>query len=210
MVIYDKFYNPLFQRTRDTPKDSDRNSLLLRSPSHRERSPSPNSPHQLSLTINGTTTNLNSQRQSRKRSKKVPVWRIRSYKRSKISIYQRSLVSPTTDTQGRSNLDIQKDPNNSSNNKIIIQNPYCTTEDKRELCSPHTDYSLSSRTEEPVTFVTRKAHAIENNFDNLMNELQASFNITRTVINNHRNFIESKLNQMTEQCEKLSINLNDS
>jgi len=120
------------------------------------------------------------------------------------------VVLPPTDTHGRSNLDIQQDPNDSSNNKIIIQNPYCTTEDKREICSSHTDYSSSLRTEEPVNLITRKAHILENNFDNLMNELQASFNITRTVINNHRNLIESKLNQMTQQCEKLNIKLNDS
>lgn len=205
MVIYDKFYYSLFQ-----PKDSDRNSLLPSCPSHRNRSSSPNSSHQLSLTINGITTNLTSQRQSRKRSKTIPVCRIRSYKRSRASIDQRSVVLPPTDTHGRSNLDIQQDPNDSSNNKIIIQNPYCTTEDKREICSSHTDYSSSLRTEEPVNLITRKAHILENNFDNLMNELQASFNITRTVINNHRNLIESKLNQMTQQCEKLNIKLNDS
>jgi len=209
VVIYYKFSNPLFQGSRGIPKESDRNSVLLSSPSHREPSPSLNSPNQLSPTINSTTTNQNSQHQSRKRSKTIPVCQIRSYKKSKISIGKRSVTLPIK-THCRSNLDIQQNPNDSSNNKIIIGNPYGTTEDKSELCSSHTDCSSSLRTEEPVTLDTTKAHVVADNFDNLMNDLKDSFNITRMIINNHRRLIESQFNQITQQCEKLRINLNDS
>ncbi|CAI6359732.1 unnamed protein product [Macrosiphum euphorbiae] len=201
MVVYYKsvISNPLFQFTRG----SDRKSVLLSSPSHRESSPSLNSPHQLSPTINSTTTNQNSQRQFRKRSRTIPAYRSRSNKRSKISIGQRS-VSPPIDTHGRSNLDIQQNPNDSSNNKIIIRNPYGTTEDKRELYSSYTDCSSSLSTD------TTKAHVLEDGFDNLINDLKDSFNITRKIFNNYRSSIESQYNQITQQCEKLRINLNDS
>jgi len=210
VVVYYKFGNPLFQRTRGIPKGSDHNSILLSSPSHREPNTSLNSTHQLSPAINSITTNQNSQRQSRKRSDSIPVCKIKSYKRSKISIDQIS-VSPPIDTHGRSNLDIQQNPNDNSNNKIIIQNPFGTTEDKSELCSSHTDCSSSLRTKEPaVTLDTKKAHVLEDNFDNLMNDLKVSFGITRMVINNHRRLIESQYNQIIQQCEQLRINLNDS
>jgi len=201
MVVYYKsvISNPLFQFTRG----SDRNSVLLSSPSHRESSPSLNSLHQLSPTINSTTTNQNSQLQSRKRSRTIPAFRSRSYKRSKIFIGQRS-VSPPIDTHGRSNFDIQQNPNDSSNNKIIIRNPYGTTEDKRELYLSYSDCSSSLSTD------TTKAHVLEDGFDNLINDLKDSFNITRKIFNNYRSSIESQYNQITQQCEKLRINLNDS
>jgi len=120
------------------------------------------------------------------------------------------VVPSPIDTHGRSNnLNVHQNPNENSSNKNSNQNTSSLTEDKSQLCSSQTKYSPSLCTEEPVTLATRKAH-IENNVDNLMNDLQVSFNITRMVINNHRSFIESKLKQMTEQCEKLSISLNDS
>ncbi|KAL5238192.1 hypothetical protein ACI65C_005602 [Semiaphis heraclei] len=194
--------SPCVSGTRGKPNDSDSNSTPLSSPSHSECIPSsshpslPNSPHQFSLTINSAINNQNSQHQSRKRSK--------------IVIGQRSEVPFPIDTHGRSNnLNVHQNLYENSSNKNSNQNTSSSTEDKSQLCSSLTEYSSSLCTEEPVTFATRKAH-IENNVDNLMNDLQISFNITRMVINNHRSFIESKLKQMTQQCEKLSISLNDS
>lgn len=205
----------MFQLTRVKPNDSgSSSSTLLSSPSRSECSPSsshppsPNSPNQLLPTINSTNSNQSSQRQSRKRIRVIPVHRVKPYKKRRIFNDKRS-VSPLIDANSRSNLDIHQNPNDNSNNKKSIQNPSCTTEDKSHLCSSHTDCLSSLNTLEAVTLAKSKAH-IENNVDDLMNELQTSFNITRMVFNNHRSFVQSKLNQMTQQCEQLSISLNKS
>jgi len=202
VIVFDKFTNSLFQRTRGEPNDSDNNSTPLSSPSHSERSsssshpPSLNLSHQFSPNIKSTTNNRKSQHQSRKRSR--------------IFIGQKSVIPSLIDTHGRNNsLNVHQNPYENSINIKSNQNTSSSTKDKSQLCSSHTEYSPSLCTEKPVTIATRKVN-LQNNVNNLTNDLQVSLNITRMVINNHRSFIESKLKQMTQQCEKLNISLNDS